>query len=196
MHWVLAITDRVLTWGLVGVGVGMFLESAYLPLPSEVILPFAGYLVAHGRATFVEAVVVALVGSLFGGWAGYELARYGGRPLLERWGRYVGLRPHELDRAERWFRRHGDGAVLLGRLLPGVRTYISLPAGVAAMPRGRFLLFSALGALPWTVLFTYVGWIVGQSSGTLSHLSHLFAAAAGVAAVGWLVYLWRHRRAR
>lgn len=194
MHWITQVTQSVLALGVLGVGVGMFLESAYIPLPSEVILPYAGYLVASGRASFPEAVLAALLGGLMGAWAGYELARYGGRALVEHWGRYVGVRRHELDRAERWFRRYGDGAVFFGRLLPGVRTFISLPAGLAAMPRGRFLAFSLLGALPWTVLFTYLGYFFGQEPSRLGRYSHWFLAAVILLAAIWAIGLWRRRR--
>ncbi|MDA8193172.1 MAG: DedA family protein [Thermaerobacter sp.] len=183
------ITAAILALGLVGVFFGMVLESAYIPLPSEIILPYAGYLVYLGRASLLGAMVAGLAGGMVGAILGWFLARYGGRPLVERYGRFVGVRRHELDRAEAWFRRHGDGAVFFGRLLPGIRTYISLPAGVAEMPLGRFVLFSLLGALPWTVLFTYVGYTLGVHWQSVAQLSHYFLAAVLMGLVVWVVVL-------
>ena len=186
--------SHILALGVLGVFIGMVLESCYIPVPSEIILPYAGYLAFTGRASLLEAMAAGLAGGLVGAVIGYLLARWGGRPLVERYGRYVGVRRHEIERADAWFQRHGDGAVFLGRLLPGIRTYISLPAGIADMPFGRFVAFTLLGALPWTVLFTYLGYKLGSHAHQLSHISHYFAAAAAVLLIGWVIYLWRGAR--
>ncbi len=188
-----AFTQTVLNWGLSGVFVGMLLESAYIPIPSEIILPYAGYLVYIGHASFLGAGLVSLAGSLVGAFISYEIARYGGRPLVERYGRYVFIRRHELDRADRWFQRHGDAAVFIGRLLPAVRTYISLPAGVAEMPLIRFLTFSLLGAIPWTVVFMVVGYGLGKNWSHVSVQNHVVEAIAVVVLAGWAWLLWRRR---
>jgi len=189
------VTNAILALGVYGVLIGMILESCYIPVPSEIILPYAGYLVYSGRASFVGAVLAGLVGGLIGASIGYLIARYGGRPLVERYGRYVGIHARGLDRAESWFRRHGDGAVFFGRLLPGIRTYISLPAGVAEMPWGRFVIFTFLGALPWTVLFTYVGYALGRHWTQVGSYSHAFFAVTLIALIIWLGWLRRRRKA-
>jgi membrane protein DedA with SNARE-associated domain len=191
-----ALAQQIIGMGLLGVFFGMLLESAYIPIPSEIILPYAGYLVFLGHATFVTAGLVSLAGSLLGALISYEIARWGGRPLVERFGRYVLIRPHELDRADAWFQRHGDAAVFIGRLLPGVRTYISLPAGVAKMSLGRFLLFSLLGAVPWTVLFMMVGYSLGHRWSHVSSQNHLLEAIAVLVLVLWVGWLVAHGRRR
>jgi membrane protein DedA with SNARE-associated domain len=176
-----------------GVFIGMFLESAYIPVPSEVILPYAGYLVYIHRASLAEAMLAGLLGGLFGAVFAYWIARYGGRPLVERYGRYLLIHQKQMDRADRWFRGHGDGAVFFGRLLPGIRTYISLPAGVAEMPLGRFVLFSLLGALPWTILFTYIGYILGKKWQNIGQLAQYFAVVVVILFIAWVAMLWRNR---
>ncbi|WP_082343773.1 DedA family protein [Sulfobacillus thermosulfidooxidans] len=188
-----SITNGLLALGVMGVFIGMFLESAYIPVPSEIILPYAGYLVFLHRATLLEAMLAGLLGGIFGAVFAYWIARYGGRPLIERYGRYVFIHHKQIDRADAWFRRHGDGAVFFGRLLPGIRTYISLPAGVAAMPFGRFLLFSLLGALPWTVLFTYIGFVLGHNWQHIGKLGEYFAGFVLILFVAWLAMLWKSR---
>lgn len=187
-------TQAILALGVLGVFLGMVLESCYIPVPSEIILPYAGYLAYTHRTSLVAAMGAGLAGGLVGALIGFWIARYGGRPLVERYGRYVGLRRHEMDRADAWFQRHGDGAVFFGRLLPGIRTYISLPAGVADMPVGRFLGFTFLGALPWTVLFTYLGFALGPRWTHLGGWTHYFLAAVIVLFIVWVVLTWSRRR--
>lgn len=184
-----AFTQQIIAMGLTGVFLGMLLESAYIPIPSEIILPYAGYLVFLGHASFVTAGLTSLAGSLVGALISYAIALWGGRPLVERYGRYVLIRPHELDRADAWFKRHGDAAVFIGRLLPGIRTYISLPAGVAKMPIGRFLLFSLLGAVPWTILFMIIGYSLGHHWSQVSAQNHLVEAAAVLVLLAWIFLL-------
>ncbi len=186
-------TDAILALGLFGVFFGMVLESAYIPVPSEIILPYAGYLAATGRTSLLAAMFAGLFGGIAGATIGYLLARIGGRPLVERYGRYVGLRRHEIERADAWFRRHGDGAVFFGRLLPGIRTYISLPAGIADMPFRRFIAFTILGALPWTVLFTYIGYQLKTNYRHLGPISHYFLAIVLILFIVWVVLVWRRR---
>lgn len=187
-------TQAILGLGVFGVFIGMILESCYIPVPSEIILPYAGYLAYTRRTTLPTAMLAGLVGGLVGASIGFAIARYGGRPLVERYGKYVGVRKHEIDRADRWFRRHGDGAVFFGRLLPGIRTYISLPAGIADMSFLRFLLFSFLGALPWTVLFTYLGYALGSRSSEIGSATHYFLAVVVILLAVWAILTWRRKR--
>ena len=162
--------------GYVGVAVAVALETIVAPIPSEVILPMAGWKVSQSAAdaTILEpltgqpwnlliAIAVATVGSVVGAIVGYAIGAWGGRPLLDRYGRYVGIGAGELDRADRWFERWGAWAVFLGRMVPLVRTFVSYPAGISRMPIGRFLAFSALGSLPWNAALIYTGMVVGEN---------------------------------
>jgi membrane protein DedA with SNARE-associated domain len=161
--------------GYVGVAAAVALETIVAPIPSEVILPMAGWKVSQSVAdpSVIEpltglpwniplAVLLATVGSLAGALVGYAIGAWGGRPLLDRYGRYVGIGAEDLDRADRWFERWGSWAVFLGRMVPLVRTFVSYPAGISRMPMGRFMLFSALGSLPWNAALILAGFAVGE----------------------------------
>jgi membrane protein DedA with SNARE-associated domain len=187
-------TDAILALGVLGVFLGMVLESCYIPVPSEIILPYAGYLAYRGYASLPTVMLAGLLGGVVGASIGYGIARWGGRALIERYGRYIGVRQHEIERADGWFQRHGDGAVFFGRLLPGIRTYISLPAGIADMPFARFFGFTLLGALPWTILFTYLGFRLGPSWSHLGRVGHYFAAIVLIALLLWVILAWRRAR--
>lgn len=176
---------------------GMVAESAGIPLPSEIILPFGGYLVAAHRLTLLGALVAAVAGGLVGGIILYLVGLYGGRPLLERYGRYVLIRSEHLDAADRWFERYGGWSVFVGRLLPGIRTYISLPAGVARMPFGTFLLYSFFGSLPWTLALILAGQALGSHWHTIEHsLSKVYVLLAVVLLIALGVVWLRNRRRR
>lgn len=181
-----------------GVAAGMALESAGAPLPSEVILPYAGFLVWDGRLTMVEAVSLATLGQLAGSVAAYGVGRYGGRPLIERYHRYLLVKESHLAAADAWFARHGEAAVLVARLLPVVRSVISYPAGVARMGFGRFLLYSLVGVLPFTWALVYAGFQLGQRWEDVRVWFHRLDAALAVlgalALVGFAWRAWRRRR--
>ena len=162
--------------GYLGVAVAVALETIVAPIPSEVILPMAGWKVSQSAAdaSIVEpltnvawnlplAVAFATAGSVVGAVVGYAIGAWGGRPILDRWGRYVGIGSDDLDRADRWFDRWGGWAVFLGRMVPLVRTFVSYPAGISRMPMGRFLLFSTLGSLPWNLALITAGFVVGEN---------------------------------
>jgi membrane protein DedA with SNARE-associated domain len=162
--------------GYVGVAVAVALETIVAPIPSEVILPMAGWKVSQSAAdpSIVEpltglawniplAVLLATLGSLVGAVVGYYIGAWGGRPLLDRYGGYVGIGASDLDRADHWFERWGSAAVFFGRMVPLVRTFVSYPAGISRMPMGRFLLFSALGSLPWNAALIGAGYLVGEN---------------------------------
>ena len=162
--------------GYLGVAIAVALETIVAPIPSEVILPMAGWKVSQSAAdpsvvepltgqpwNYVLTVAFATAGSLVGALVGYAIGAWGGRPLLDRYGRYVGIGADDLDRADRWFERWGSWAVFLGRMVPLVRTFVSYPAGIARMPIGRFVLFSTLGSLPWNAALIGAGFIVGEN---------------------------------
>jgi membrane protein DedA with SNARE-associated domain len=199
------ITDTILQYGLLAIFVLMTLESACIPIPSEITMLFGG---ALANASFVASlgqegkhlnfVAVGLAGTfgnLVGSWIAWGVGYAGGRPLIERWGRYIFLRPHELDRAEVWFGRHGQTAVFVSRLLPVVRTFISLPAGVAEMPLARFSLYTFLGCLPWTFALTAVGWAVGSQWLVVEHYLKPISYVIAAGLVLW-VAVWFARRVR
>jgi membrane protein DedA with SNARE-associated domain len=162
--------------GYLGVAAAVALETIVAPIPSEVILPMAGWKVSQSAAdpSVLEpltglpwnlplAVALATVGSVVGALVGYYIGAWGGRPLLDRYGRYVGIDQTDLDRADRWFDRWGTWAVFLGRMVPLVRTFVSYPAGISRMSMGRFLLFTTLGSLPWNLGLIVAGFIVGEN---------------------------------
>jgi membrane protein DedA with SNARE-associated domain len=177
------ITDYILQYGYLAVFVLMVLESACIPVPSEVTMLFGGALANSAfvaslgskgeQLNFVLVALLGTLGNLVGSWIAWAVGYAGGRPLIERWGRFVFLRKHELDRAEAWFGRHGQTAVLVSRVLPVVRTFISLPAGVAEMPFARFSLYTFVGCLPWTFALTAVGYALGSQCRALPAAAEL-----------------------
>ncbi len=193
------VTDLIAQYGYLAIFVLMVLESACVPIPSEVTMLFGGALVT---ATFLApdqqlelwAVVAAgTVGNLVGSWLAYWAGYKGGRPLIDRWGRYLLIRPHEVDRAHEWFERYGEFATFGGRLLPVIRTFISLPAGVVRMPFWRFTFYTVIGCLPWCLLLAWLGARLGERWEEVEHLLRPFAwiiVALLVLGAAWFV---RHR---
>jgi membrane protein DedA with SNARE-associated domain len=178
-------------FGYWGIALGMAVESACIPLPSEIILPFGGFLVARGTITFTEALMAGILGGLAGSIVAYAVGRYGGRTLLERYGKYVLISKHELDTADRWFATRGELTVFVGRLLPGIRTFISLPAGIAGMNFGKFILYSLLGMIPWSFAFTWAGVRLGENFTLVREYLHKFdfvIIGVLVLAVVWFVW--------
>ena len=188
-------------FGYVGVAIAMTIESAAIPLPSELILPFAGWSVSRGliepltNATwsYWGAVVAGVIGNTAGSLLSYAIGAYGGRPLVERFGKYVLISAHDVDVAERWFEKYGEATVFFSRMLPIVRTFISIPAGVARMPLWRFLLFSILGAIPWVMLLVWGGMVLGDHWLDLKHsLKGLDYVVAALLLAGLGLFVWRH----
>jgi membrane protein DedA with SNARE-associated domain len=174
----------------------MTLESACIPIPSEVIQLFAGYLVSLHRMSLLAAVSAGVLGNLIGSWIAWSVGYWGGRPFIERWGRYIHVTPARLALAERWFERHGEVTVLVGRCVPLIRTFISLPAGIARMPFWRFTAFTIIGCVPWVLGLTLLGVQVGPAWERWRHrfeyLDYIVAAAIIIA----IVYLFVRARRR
>lgn len=192
-------------FGYVGVVIAMAIESAAIPLPSELILPFAGWSVSKGLTepltsspwSYWGAVIAGVVGNTVGSLASYAIGAYGGRPLVERYGKYVLISAHDLALADRWFARYGEATVFFSRMLPIVRTFISVPAGIARMPLWRFTLFSILGAIPWVMLLVWGGMQLGDHWLELKHnLRGLDYLIAAVILLGVGLFVWRHVRRR
>ena len=191
------ITSSVGDWGYAAVFVLMALESACIPIPSEVTMPVGGFLASSGRLDLIVVGLLGVLGNLVGSWIAYAVGATGGRAFVLRWGRYVRLRPHDLDRAERWFADHGEGAVFWSRLLPVVRTFISLPAGVGRMPLGRFSVYTALGCIPWSYGLTLGGYYLGRNWERLAkNIEAASFVVAGLVVVAVVVLIVRARRAR
>jgi len=157
------ITAFISSMGYWGIGIGMAIESCNIPLPSEVILPFGGYLVYKGTLNFYGVAMAGAIGGTIGSLVSYYIGLIGGRAFLERYGRYLGLPHRRLIQAEQWFSRYGNSTVFLTRLMPGVRTFISLPVGAAKMNIGYFTIYTFMGSLIWSLFLTYVGLMLGEN---------------------------------
>ncbi|KPV45144.1 DedA family protein [Alicyclobacillus ferrooxydans] len=161
------LTTFVSHYGLLAIFILMTLESACIPIPSEVVVPLAGYLAFQHSIPFWAGLVVTIAANVFGGWIAYLVGSTGGRAFIRRYGRYILLNPHHLERADAWFARRGEVTVFVARLLPAFRTFISLPAGVARMPLGRFLTYSFLGSIPWNLVLMIAGYQLGAHWSTI-----------------------------
>src|ERR1700722_93009 len=196
--WIVAVISAA---GYGGIVFLMAIESACIPLPSEVIMPFAGYLVSVGQFSLIAAATAGALGCNVGSTVAYYVAAKGGRPALERWGRYVLIGRAELERTDRFFERYGVAAVFFGRLLPVVRTFIAFPAGLGRMPMLKFQIYTFLGSWPWCFALAYVGSLLGarwDSDPTFRKLFHDFDAVIAVIVVAgfaWFVWSrWRDSR--
>jgi membrane protein DedA with SNARE-associated domain len=189
------IVATITALGYWGVALLMAIESACIPLPSEIIMPFSGYLVSQGKMSLWGVGVAGAVGCVLGSLVAYWVGMYGGRPLIEKYGRYLLISRQDLDLADRWFGRYGEVIIFTSRLLPAVRTFISFPAGVARMNLKRFILYTFAGSLPWCLALAYVGQKLGEKwnkDDTLKTLFHRFDFVVGI--VGVLAVVWWVRR--
>ncbi|MDO8513764.1 MAG: DedA family protein [bacterium] len=176
--------------GVVGL---MAIESANIPLPSEVIMPFSGFLVSRGVMNLWLVGVAGAVGCVIGSSVSYWLGAWGGRPLVEKYGRFIFVSNRDLERADKWFSRYGEWAIFISRLLPVVRTFISLPAGISKMHFKRFIVYTFLGSLPWTLGLAYVGVVLGDNWDSIRSTFHGFDYIIIVAillAIVW--YVMKH----
>ncbi len=197
------ITNLYATAGLAGIVLAMALESCCIPLPSEIVMPLAGVMLVEGKIlpgmnTGPGLVLVALagaIGCLLGSIAAYGIGYSGGRPLMLKYGRYVLISQHDADTADRFFRRWGSATAFFSRLLPIVRTYISLPAGITKMPFVKFCIYTFLGSFPWCLLLAYVGTVVGNNLSVLTPIFRSFEVIIIIAlAILLALYIWRHIR--
>ena len=193
--WIVAVISAT---GYFGVLILMAIESACIPLPSEIIMPFAGYLVSVGQFSLIGAATAGALGCNIGSTVAYFVAAKGGRKAFERWGAYVLVSAAELDRAEHFFARYGAITVFVGRLLPVVRTFIAFPAGLARMPMAKFQIYTFLGSWPWCFGLAYIGMVLGtrwNSDPTFRSLFHRFDAVIVVLFATLLAwFIWRRWR--
>lgn len=191
--WIISVISAL---GYAGIVLLMGIESACIPLPSEVIMPFGGYLVYTQPERFgVWGMGVAgALGCVWGSALAYWAGKAGGRPFIEKYGRYLLISHHDLDMADRWFGKYGDAAVFFSRLLPIVRTYISFPAGIARVPFWRFIVYTFTGSLPWCLALAWAGKLLGEQWDTKLKQYFHGADAIIIAVVLVLVglYIWRH----
>jgi membrane protein DedA with SNARE-associated domain len=186
--------------GYLGIALLMAIESACIPLPSEIIMPFSGYLVHSGRFQLVWVATAGALGCNLGSAVAYWVGAYGGRPLIERFGRYVLLSKHDLERTTQFFWKYGAITVFAARLLPVLRTFIALPAGIARMPQLRFHIYTFLGSWPWCFALAYVGMRLGQSWDTDPRFKEVFhrfhTAVVLLVLIGFVWFLWSHWKQR
>ena len=190
------IVATISKMGYIGVVLLMAIESACIPLPSEIIMPFSGYLVSRGEMNLWGVGIAGAVGCVLGSLVAYWVGMYGGRPFIEKYGKYILLSRHDLDIADRWFAKYGEVIVFVSRLLPAIRTFIAFPAGVARMNLPRFVIYTFAGSLPWCLGLAYVGQKLGEQwdkDDTLKTWFHRFDFLIGIAGllfVAW--WIWRH----
>lgn len=186
--------------GYLGIALLMAIESACIPLPSEIIMPFSGYLVYVGRFKLLWVATVGALGCNLGSAVAYAVGYYGGRPLVEKYGSYILLSRHELDWADRFFARYGNITVFVSRLLPVVRTFIALPAGVARMKQAKFHFYTFVGSWPWCLGLAYVGMKLGQRWDTDPRLRMWFhrfdAVILAVILIGIVAFVWTRWQGR
>ena len=188
--WIIGVISSM---GYGGIVLLMAIESACIPLPSEIIMPFAGFLVSKGEMTLFGIAMAGAIGCVLGSIPAYYAGMLGGRPLAEKYGKYVLISKKDLDMADRWFATHGEIIIFIARLLPGVRTFIAFPAGMARMNMTRFVIYTFVGSFIWCWALGYIGMKAGQNWEKLSvyfHQSHYVIIACGLAFVAW--YVWHH----
>jgi membrane protein DedA with SNARE-associated domain len=188
--WILGVISSMHYGGIVLL---MAIESACIPLPSEVIMPFAGFLVSKGEMTLFGIALAGAIGCVVGSIPAYYAGMFGGRPLADKFGKYLLIGKKDLDMADKWFASHGEIIIFLARLLPGIRTFIAFPAGMARMNMTRFIVYTFVGSFIWCGVLGYLGMQAGQHWAVLGqyfHQFHYVLAAAGLAFVAW--YIWQH----
>lgn len=189
------LTDAISRLGYPGIFFLMAGESALLPIPSEIVLPFAGFLIYSAKMSFWLVAITAIFGQIFGSIIAYAIGYYGGRPLVLSYGKYVFLSRKKFERVEDWFTKYGAPAIFFTRLMPLVRTVISFPAGIARMKFKKFLAFSIAGIIPWTILLIYIGFKLGEFwVSTIDFFSkfQLLVVIFALAFIGWWIWKARH----
>lgn len=178
-----------------GVALLMGLESAAIPVPSEVIMPFSGFLVGQGKMSLLGVAIAGSLGSVIGSWLIYELARYGGRPLLEKYGKYILISKSHLDSTDRFFQKYGMWATFLGRMLPVFRTYISIPAGLAKVDLKKFLALCFLGSFIWSYFLAWLGIIFGEHWIKIKDYMHYASISILVFVILWIGWwFWKNMK--
>ena len=198
-HFTQIFLSFIASWGYVAVAVLMAAENACIPIPSELILGFAGYLIFAGHMSFEGALLAGMVGGLLGSFFAYEVGARGGRPFVDKYGKYFLIKQSHVNVAQDWFDRYGLKAVFFSRMLPVVRTFISLPAGFARVDSKRFFLYTIAGSLPWTAAILYAGMVLGESWTDLMEYGHeasMIFVVVAVIVIAVLYLRWRRKKNR
>ena len=198
-HFTQIFLSFIASWGYVAVAVLMAAENACIPIPSELILGFAGYLIFAGHMSFEGALLAGMVGGLLGSLFAYEVGARGGRPFVDKYGKYFLIKQSHVNVAQDWFDRYGLKAVFFSRMLPVVRTFISLPAGFARVDSKRFFLYTIVGSLPWTAAILYAGMVLGESWTDLMEYGHeasMIFVVVAVIVIAVLYLRWRRKKNR
>lgn len=183
------------TWGYMAVAILMGMENACIPIPSELILGFAGYLIYINRMTMEMATVAGMIGGMLGSIFAYYVGLWGGRPFVDKYGKYFFIKKSHVDVAQEWFDKYGVKAVFFSRMLPVVRTFISLPAGFANVNIAKFLIYTFIGSLPWTVLILFIGMQLGPGWAVMMEVGHeISLAVAGIIVIIVAVLYWQYRK--
>jgi membrane protein DedA with SNARE-associated domain len=185
--------DIAINWinsiGYWGIFLGMVLESACIPIPSEVIMPFGGYLVSTGHLNMIGVILIGTLGNIIGSLIAYAIGHWGGKRFIDRFGKYVFVSKKHLESAEKWFDKRGEITVFVSRILPAIRTFISLPAGIARMSLSKFLIYTAIGSLIWSAILTYVGYVLGNNWDNIQNILHPIAYLVAIIVFFILVFL-------
>jgi membrane protein DedA with SNARE-associated domain len=200
-EWIISTMNSL---GYLGIGLLMFAENLFPPIPSELIMPLAGFTVAKGDMNFTLAVLAGVIGTILGAFPWYYAGKILGeerlKSLADRYGKWITVSSQDIDKATRWFNRYGNKAVLLGRLVPGVRTLISLPAGLSNMPLAPFVIYSTLGTTAWVMLLTFLGFMLGEKyelvEQYLEPVSKIVLVFLIVAFIAWVVIKQRKAKRR
>ena len=195
-----ALVGFIASTGYLGVLILMAIQSACIPLPSEIIMPVAGYALAHGQLQLILLATIGSIGANLGSIPAYWVGARGGRPMIEHYGKYILLSGHDLDRADRFFAKYGSIAVLIGRLLPIVRTFIALPAGIAKMNQVRFHIYTFIGSWPWCYALAFIGMKMGATFNSdprfkdfFNRFHHVVEMVILVGIVWFVVSHWKNR---
>lgn len=199
---ILAITNYIISFiervGYAGLAFLMALEAIIAPIPSELIVPFSGFLISSGQFSWLGVLLATTIGSLTGAYFLYALGRYGGRPLIARWGHWVLVKPEDVTKAEEFFAKHGGKAVFISKFMPIVRSYVALPAGLSRMPVGPFLLYSAAGSIIWNTFLIYLGYTLQNNWTRAAEWADkgdkIGAALFVLVIVIWLARHWHKKR--
>lgn len=182
-------------WGYYAVAILMAMENACIPIPSELILGFAGYMIYAGRMTFTMAMVAGMVGGMAGSYFAYYVGHYGGRPFVDKYGKYFFVKKSHVDIAQEWFDKYGIKAVFFSRMLPVVRTFISLPAGFAHVDMRQFFFYTFIGSLPWTALILFIGMMLGEGWKVMMEVGHeISLAVAAILVIICIVLYVQYKR--
>ncbi|MCQ6279378.1 DedA family protein [Bacillus sp. EB600] len=195
-QFIQSIFEILSSLGYLGIALGLMVEI----IPSEIVLAYGGYLISLGKISFIGALVAGLIGGLIAQWFLYWLGRYGGRPILNKYGKYIFLRPSHIDIAQQWFNRYGTGVIFTARFIPVVRHAISIPAGIAKMSFSKFSLYTGLAIIPWSCLFLYLGIKLGSNWEQINQAAKPFVTPAIIVAIvvtlGYLLIKWKKKKSK